>query len=151
MAYAVVQRSALAPMLIEPQRALAGTPVRIVGGISAGKGHLAIDPEVLRDATFTAEVQGQSVTLSDGGVKPDATAGDGRFTGTVTFRGSGKVPVRLHVRSPLIDRSVDAASTLPAASATPVRLSTSTSHPQRGSRRLRPLIFTAEHQGEVPF
>lgn len=152
VAYAVVQRSALAPVLIEPQRALAGTPVRIVGGISAGKGHLAIDPEVLRDATFTAEVQGQSVTLSDGGGKPDATAGDGRFTGMVTFLGSGKVPVRLHVRSPLIDRSVDAVVNVAGSfryTGPPFDIDLGALGVEAVS--CRPLMFTAEHQGEVPF
>jgi hypothetical protein len=152
VAYAVVQRSALAPVLLEPQRALAGTPVRLIGGISAGKGHLTTDPELLRDATFTAEVQGQTVNLSDSGAKPDAAAGDGRFTATVTFRGSGKVPVRLHVRSPLIDRTVDAVVHV-AGSFRYTGPALDVDFGAMGVEAVacRPLVFTAEHQGEVPF
>ncbi len=152
VAYAVVQRSALAPVLLEPQRALAGTPVRLVGGISAGKGHLVTDPELLRDATFTAEVQGQTVTLSDQGANSDAAAGDGRFTGAVTFRGSGKVPVRLHVRSPFIDRTVDVVVNVAGSfryAGPPLDIDLGTIGVEAVA--CRPLAFTAEHQGEVPF
>lgn len=152
VAYAVVQRSALAPVLLAPHRALAGTPVVLVGGISAGKGDVATDPDVLRDATFTAEVQGKSFTLTDAGEKPDATAGDGRFAAAVTFRGSGKVPVRLRVRSPLIDRTVDATIDVTGSfryTGPPLEADFGT----LGTPAVacRPLVFTAEHQGEVPF
>jgi hypothetical protein len=152
VAYAVVQRSALAPVLLEPQRALAGTPVRLIGGISGGKGHLTTDSELLRDATFTAEVEGQSVGLSDSGVKPDVAAGDGRFTATVTFRGSGKVPVRLHVHSPLIDRTVDAVVNV-AGSFRYTGPALDVDFGTMGVEAVacRPLVFTAQHQGEVPF
>jgi hypothetical protein len=152
VAYAVVQRSALAPVLLEPQRALAGTPVRLVGGISAGKGHLVTDPELLRDATLTAEVQGHTVTLSDQGARPDGAAGDGRFTAAVTFRGSGNVPVRLHVRSPLIDRTVDVVVNVAGSfryTGPPLDIDLGTIGVEAVA--CRPLVFTAEHQGEVPF
>lgn len=152
VAYAVVQRSALTPVLLEPQRTLSGTPVRLVGGLSAGKGHLVTDPELLRDLTFTAELQGQTVTLADRGARPDVTAGDARFSGTATFRGSGKVPVRLRVRSPLVDRMVDAAVEVSGSfrySGKALDIDLGTLGVEAES--CRPLVFTAEHQGEVPF
>jgi hypothetical protein len=152
VAYAVVQRSALAPVLLEPKSALAGTPVRLVGGISAGKGHLTTDPELLRDATFTAEVQGQTVTLLDAGAKPDAAAGDGRFTATVTLRGSGKVAVRLHIRSPLIDRTVDAVVNVAGSFRyTGPALDVDFGTIRAEAVACRPLGLKAEQQGQVPF
>lgn len=153
VAYAVVQRSALTPVLLEPRQALAGTPVPLVAGIRAGlQGELVTDPEVLREIQVTAEVQGKIIQLSDGGTHGDAAAGDGRFTALVPFRGSGKVPVRIRARSPLLDRTVDAT------------VEVSGSFDYRGgpvtldlgmlgvdAEVCRPLVLKADHRGEVPF
>ncbi len=150
VAYAVVQRSALAPILIEPKRTLSGTPVRLVGGISAGKGHVVTDPELLRGLTFTAQLQGHTVNLADGGAPPDAAAGDGRFSGETTFRGSGRVPVRLRARSALLDRVVDAMIDVTGSfryTGQPLLVDLGKVDPETVS--CRPLVFKAEHEGEV--
>ncbi|HEX8253070.1 MAG TPA: hypothetical protein VF846_07995 [Thermoanaerobaculia bacterium] len=152
VAYAVVQRSALEPVLLEPKRALSGTPLRLVGGLSAGKGHIITDPELLRDLAFTAEVQGQNVTLSDGGARPDAAARDGRFSAETAFRGSGRIPVRLRVRSPLLDRTVDAFVDVSGSfryTGPPLDVDLGTVSAE--SQTCRPLVFTAQHDGAVPF
>ena len=152
VAYAVVQRSALAPVLLEPERVLSGAQVRLVAGVSAGKGQVITDLQVLRDLTITAELQGQTIPLADGGTHPDAAASDGRFSGTATFRGSGKVPVRLRIRSPLVDRTTDAFVEVSGS----FRYSGQALDIDFGTvgvetEACRPLAFTADHQGEVPF
>lgn len=153
VAYAVVQRSALTPVLLAPQRALSGAPVPLVAGVRAGaQGDLIKDPELLRDLTVTAEYQGQTVELTDRGAKPDAAAGDGRFTGTATFHGAGKVPVRVRIRSPLVDRAVEATVEVAGSfryTGGPVEVDLGTLGVDAES--CRPLVFHAEHQGEVPF
>lgn len=153
VAYAVVQRSALTPVLLEPKQALAGTPVPLVAGVRAGsQGELVTDPEVLRELQVTAEVQGKAVTLFDNGTKGDAVAGDGRFTALVPFHGSGKVPVRIRVRSPLLDRTVDATVEVSGSftyRGGPITLDLGTLGVDAES--CRPLVLEADHRGEVPF
>ncbi|MDQ3281186.1 MAG: hypothetical protein M3Q69_07215, partial [Acidobacteriota bacterium] len=153
VAYAVVQRSALAPVLLEPQRALSGTKVRLVAGIHAGREQeLLSDPEILRDLTVTAEVQGQKIALSDSGAIPDAAAHDGRFSGTAVFRGSGKVPVRLRIRSPLVDRTIETMVEVSGSfryGGPPVELDLGTIN--ANSEVCRQLLFRADFQGDVPF
>ena len=153
VAYAVVQRSALTPVLLEPKRALSGARVRLVAGVNAGRhGALITDPELLRELTLTAEFQGQTVTLTDRGTTPDMAANDGRFSAAVVFRGSGKVPVRIRIRSGMVDRTVDATVEV---SGTfrylggPIDVDFGTLGVD--SESCRHLIIRAEHQGEVPF
>nr|QEO74109.1 hypothetical protein [uncultured bacterium] len=153
VAYAVVQRSSLAPVLLEPARATSGIPVPLVAGLRAGsKGEIVTDPAVLRGLEVTAEVQGRIVKLSDGGTAGDAAAGDGRFTGMVTFHGSGKVPVRIRARSDLLDRSADASVEASGSfryTGGPLEIDLGTLG--AGSESCRPLVLQAEHKGEVPF
>jgi hypothetical protein len=153
VAYAVVQRSALTPVLLEPKRALSGAQVNLIGAVHAGRtGDLIRDPELLRDLVVTAEFQGQKVTLQDRGTPPDAVAGDGRFTATVKFSGSGRVPVRMRIRSPLVDRWSDAAvdvSGIFRYTGGPVDVDLGVLAVNAES--CRPLRFSSEFQGEVPF
>ncbi|HEX2835302.1 MAG TPA: choice-of-anchor X domain-containing protein [Thermoanaerobaculia bacterium] len=153
VAYAVVQRSSLSPVLLEPRRALSGANVRLIAGVRAGQQtEILRDPELLRDLTITAEFQGQTVTLLDRGVAPDAAANDGHFSGTARFRGSGKVPVRIRIRSPLVDRFVDSTvdvSGLFRYTGGPVEIDLGTM--SAAQEVCRPLLFNAQFQGEVPF
>lgn len=152
VAYAVVQRSSLAPVLLEPAKAPSGTPVPLVAGLRAGASGIVADPAVLGGLEITAEVQGRTLKLSDGGTAGDAKAGDGRFTGMVTFHGSGRVPVRIRARSELLDRSVDGAVEVSGSfrySGGPLEIDLGTLG--AGSESCRPLVFQAEHKGEVPF
>jgi hypothetical protein len=153
VAYAVVQRSALTPVLLEPKQALSGAQVRLVAGVRAGpNGALITDRELLHDLTITATVEGQSISLGDRGAAPDLAADDGRFSAAVIFHGSGKVPVRLRLQSPMVDRTVAA---LVDVSGTfhyrggPVDIDLGT----LGVNAMvcRQLSFAADFQGEVPF
>ncbi|HET9768580.1 MAG TPA: choice-of-anchor X domain-containing protein [Thermoanaerobaculia bacterium] len=152
-AYAVVQRSSLRPVLLAPLRTAAGVRVPLVAGLRAGTGAEVIaDAEVLGDLTVTAEVQGQVVTLADGGAAGDAIARDGRFAGWVTFQATGKVPVRIRARSPLIDRTVDATVDVAGSfryTGGPLEVDLGTLGVNAES--CRPLALRAEHRGEVPF
>jgi hypothetical protein len=145
VAYAVVQRSSLAPFLIAPRTAFAGAPATLIAGLRAGRfGPPIADPAVLAEATLTAETQGQTLHLT--------AAADGRFTAGATFHGIGKVPVRLHLRSPLVDRisdeSVDVSGHF-AYTGGPLDIDLGTLGV--AARTCRPLLFQADHQGEVPF
>lgn len=153
VAFAVVQRSALTPILLEPATAASGIAEPLVAGLRAGSnGGIVADPSVLRGLEVTAEVQGRTVKLSDSGTAGDARAGDGRFTGMVTFHGSGKVPVRIRARSELLDRSVDAAVEVSGSfryTGGPLEIDLGTLG--AGAESCRPLVLQAEHKGEVPF
>ncbi|MFL6244786.1 MAG: hypothetical protein ACJ74H_02085 [Thermoanaerobaculia bacterium] len=153
VAYAVVQRSALTPVLLEPKKAFSGARVRLVAGIHAGReSGLLNDPELLKDLVVTAEFQGQAVTLRDDGAAPDAAARDARFSAPVTFRGNGKVPVRLRIRSPLVDRTVIANVDVSGSfryTGAPVEIDLG--RIRAGTRVCRQLLFDSELQGEVPF
>jgi len=153
VAYAVVQRSALTPVLLEPKRSLSGTPVRLVAGVRAGQnGELITDAEVLKDLNVTASFQGQSVALADRGAPPDAAAGDGRFSASATFHGSGKVPIRLRIRSPMVDRTIETSVDVSGSfryKGGPINLDLGTLGVDAQS--CRQLTFAAELQGEVPF
>lgn len=153
VAYAVVQRSALTPVLLDPKQALAGATVPLVAGIRAGlQGELVTDPEVLRELQVTVEVQGKVIPLSDKGTNGDAVAGDGRFSAPVAFHGAGKVPVRIRVRSPLLDRTADGEVEVTGSfeyHGGPVTVDLGTLGVN--AEACRPLVFKADHRGEVPF
>lgn len=153
VAYAVVQRSALTPVLLEPRRALSGAQVSLVGAVRAGRtGELIRDPELLRDLVMTAEFQGQTVTLQDRGTPPDTVASDGRFAASVMFHGSGRVPVRMRIRSPLVDRWSDAAVDVSGRfryTGGPIDVDLGVLGVNAES--CRPLRFSSDFQGEVPF
>lgn|GEM_PF-1222432 len=153
VAYAVVQRSALTPVLLAPQRAVSGSRVPLVAGIRAGlHGDLITDPQVLREVTVTAELQGQIVRLVDDGSQDDAALNDGRFTALVTFHGTGKVPVRVRIRSPLVDRTADATVEVSGSfryTGGPIDVDLGMLGVD--SEACRPLALHAEHKGEVPF
>jgi hypothetical protein len=100
VAYAVVQRSELQPVLIAPQRAVSGAEVELVAGVRAGlEGELLTDAEILASASLTASFQGETYSLVEQA---------GRYTARVRFRGSGPVTVTVRLASPLVDRGTEA-------------------------------------------
>jgi len=109
-AYAVIQRSGLAPIFLEPQTAVVGVPVPLVVGVGSDRSGNSILPaqDLPPDITLEAEMEGQHVQLTDDGAHGDATAHDGRYSAMVTFHNIGQVPVLVKLRSTLIDRSVRA-------------------------------------------
>jgi hypothetical protein len=119
--------------------------VDLVAGIRAGLGgELLDDPQVLREATLTATFGEQSHPLSGSGES-------GRYTAQVTFRDAGDVPVVLHLKSPLVDRTVEAlvkvAGRFHAVGSVPeIDFGTLTA----GETACRPLALPVEREGEVP-
>ncbi len=146
-AYAVVQRSALHPVLLAPREAVAGVPVTLVAGVAAGLGgELLTDPEVLADAALTASFQGNTYDLT-----ADRNAGDGRYAAQAVFRGSGSVEVALRLLSALVDRAstgtVEVAGAFRSSGDTPpVDFGTL----KAGDLSCRPLEWEVEREGEVP-
>lgn len=107
VAYAVVQRSALTPMLLEPQTALAGVPVALIAGIGSEPGGSALSANDLPEGvSLEAEINGRTIRLVDDGTNGDATAHDGHFSSMITFEELGEVPVIVRARSTLLDRLV---------------------------------------------
>lgn len=153
VAYAVVQRSALTPALLEPRTALAGTEVPLVGGVQAGiGGDLVSGSELLSGLVFTADFQGRTITLVDDGTGADTTAGDGRFTAPVSFDGSGTVPIELRIRSDVVERTAMAEVEVRGEfryDGGPVEIDLGAS--TAGGESCASLTLTAHQVGAVPF
>lgn len=153
VAYAVIQRSDLTPVLLAPKEAVAGVETPLVAGIKGGDGdELITAPDVLAEARLTAEVGGSSVALLDDGAAPDDAAGNGRFSGAVRFSAPGDVPVRLRLVTDLVDRTVEATVAVTGFfrySGGPVMVDFG--RLAAGEEICRPLTFEAEQRGNLPF
>ncbi len=154
VAYAVVQRSALTPSLLEPDQTTAGVSVALVAGVRAGlDGELIADRELLADAVLTATFEGQSLDLVDDGTQGDAVAGDGRYTALGRFRGTGLIPVKLDLVSTLVERSRQEQVEVLGGfrySGDAIEIDLGTLGVD--SESCRPLdLSAAEHQGEIAF
>jgi len=153
VAYAVVQRSSLAPVLLEPEHAPAETRQRIVAAVTAKKSAVAVtDPLVLQGARIRASIGSQSMVLTDDGQNADETAGDGRFSVFHTFSEPGKVPVELTLDSPLVTSTrrtvVNVAGVFRASGGS---IAIDLGHLSAPATACRPLSLAAEHLGKVPF
>ncbi len=153
VAYAVVQRSNLAPVLLEPKTTIAENKVLLVAGIQAGlDGTLINDPELIQDISLKAKFQGQTIILNDNGIQGDLKANDGRYTSEVIFRGSGNIPVQLHLTSSMVERVVNAnVSVSGSFQYTGEPLEVDLGILKINQESCRPLEFQAKHQGSVPF
>lgn len=100
VAYAVVEHSALSPVLIEPRETTLGSKGELVVGVTAD-GELIEDPDLLAGAHITAEIAGRKLDF--------VAAGKGRFTAPFVFEKSGELTVDLHLKSPVVDRRTRAA------------------------------------------
>lgn len=151
VAYAVVQRSALAPALLAPKTATAGAKVAVVAGIRSEGGTLVADPRVLDGTRMTAFVEGSWIDLKDDGTQGDAKAGDGRFSGQAVFQKVGDAPVRVRAVSPLLDRVVEAMVKVAGffESSGPVEVDLGTL--KAGGSSCKPVRLAGKHQGAVPF
>jgi hypothetical protein len=151
-AYAVVQRSSLAPVFVAPEEALSGVPTALSAGIRGGGSKEPLrDPEVLAEAELSVEVQGSTVRLHDDGREGDEVAGDGRFSGLASFRGFGPETVRLRLKTPLVDRTVEAVVQVGGRFVTtgePVEVDLG--RLGVGAKACKPLRFAVEHEGQVP-
>jgi hypothetical protein len=150
-AYAVIQRSGIVPALVGPATALAGSSVPLVAEVRASDGQPLKGDDLPPGLTLQATVEGRTIDLADDGRGGD-TAGDGRFTAPVTFRVPGDAAVTIRARSDVLDRSVQGTVKVTgsfryAGGPIDIDLGGLSHH----SESCRPLTFTAEHQGTVPF
>jgi hypothetical protein len=153
VAYAVVQRSGLVPVLIEPKTTISGVPTVLVAALEAGKdGPIVPSTEIPEPVTLSAVVNGQPVTLHDDGANGDERAGDGKYSGTATFTTTGTLMVPLTAKSSFLDRTDEYPVTVTGEfrySGGPITLDFGTL--TNGMESCRPLTLTADHQGQVPF
>lgn len=151
VAFAVVQRSALAPVLLAPKTAVAATRMQLVAGLGSGSGSLVTEPRILGETRISAFVEGRWIDLADDGAGGDAKARDGRFSGWTTFATVGKARVRVRASSPLLQREVEATVEVSGRfeSAGPVAVDLGTL--KAGGAACRPLRLGGRHQGAVPF
>ena len=152
-AYAVIQRSDLLPVLVSPAKVLAGVEVPLVVEIRSGiNGEAIADAELLKDALVTAEIEGGKVDLVDNGTSGDATANDGRYSGMAKFSKSGEIPVRLHLKSAIAESDHEAKVSVGGQfNYTGGPLQIDLGSLGVNAETCRPLVFRADHQGEVAF
>ncbi|ASF47637.1 choice-of-anchor X domain-containing protein [Methylovulum psychrotolerans] len=153
VAYAVIQRSDLEPVLVSPTQAFAGMDVPLVVEIHAGaNGEWVTDPELLKGAVLTATVDDHEIELLDNGSSGDASANDGRFTGMANFPTAGEIPVHLHLKNEIADRGNEATiSVVGQFDYTGEPIGIDLGHLGVDSEACRPLIYQANHQGRVIF
>lgn len=147
-AFAVIQRSSLAPVLLAPQTATAGAKAELVAVLTSGKSGAGVtDPGVLAETRMSALVEGRWIELTRGA--------DGHFLGWTEFQTVGNVPVRLRAVNPLLDRTVEAVvkvSWIFESTGATVEVDLGTL--EAGSEACQPLSLAAvavRHQGGVPF
>ena len=107
VAYAVIQRSSLTPVLLEPRTATADTQTRLVAGVRTKHSKdLVTEPEVLSGATMHVSLDnGPDLVLKDDGQGADQTAGDGRFSAWHPFHDTGVVGLQVSIDSPFVVRT----------------------------------------------
>jgi hypothetical protein len=151
-AYAVVQRSALEPVLIEPRTAIAGVPVAVVAGIGQRSGTILTASEFPEHLEMDLTASGRTYRLVDDGTNGDRTAADGRYTGMVTFDDVGPAVVTLHVKSTLLDRTIRETIQISGQfhyHGGPISLDLSSL--KAGTETCRDFTLVADHQGRIPF
>jgi hypothetical protein len=151
-AYAVVQRSALEPVLIEPRTAIAGVPIAVIAGVGQRAGAILSGPELPERVEMELTASGRTYRLVDDGTNGDRVAGDGRFTGMVTFDDVGPAVISLHVKSPLLDRTIR--ETIQISGQFHYRggpISLDLGAFKAGGEACRDFSLVADHQGRIPF
>lgn len=144
------QQAAIAPYLIEPQEAVANTPVNLVAGLRFRDEGPTIPTSDLSEPTaIQVLIEGQAVSLHDDGLNGDQVAGDGRYTGQVTFRRAGNIPITIRATNSTLDRSVQGFVRVRFAYERPLELDLGTL--TAGSESCRVLPLNVEQQAEILF
>jgi hypothetical protein len=105
-AYAVIQRSSLVPVFLEPRTAVVGIPVVVVARINSERNNTPIGANVPEGLSLEAEIEGRKVGLVDDGTNGDAVAHDGHYSGMVTFDEIGQIPITIRAKSSLLDKTI---------------------------------------------
>ena len=152
VSYAVIERSSLGPVILEPKSVIAGVETALVVGLRASETGADIRPADLgEDVKMEATVEGRTVELRDDGVAPDTTAADGRFAGMIALTQPGQAAVSVRASNSFIDRT--ASGTIEVSgmfryTGPPVPLDFGTL--KAGEEKCVVLSFNAEHVGAVP-
>jgi hypothetical protein len=152
VAYAVVQRSGIAPAFLGPSTATIGSDATVVAELRGSDGGPLRGPDIPPDMRLTASQGANTIPLFDDGTHGDATGGDGRFSGVMTFGAPGDVRVNIHARSDVTARSVEGIVKVSGSfdylgGPISVDLETLAHH----SEACRPLPIDARQQGTLPF
>jgi len=152
-AYAVIQHSALTPRLLSAKTVMAETKTRLIVGISAGlNGQLTQDTLLLKDAILTATINGKTITLFDNGQQADQMEKDGKYSHWVQFFKTGDNKVKLHLKSPFIDKTVvEIINVSGSFSYTGSDISLDFGILGVNIEKCLPIVLQAKHQGRVPF
>ena len=152
VSYAVIERSSLGPVILEPRSVIAGVETPLVVTLRASEGGADIRPADLgEEVQMEATVEGRTVELRDDGVAPDTTAGDGRFAGTITLSQPGQAAVSVRASNSFIDRTTEGSievSGMFRYSGPPIALDFGAI--KAGEESCVTLAFDAEHVGAVP-
>lgn len=111
-AYAVVQRSAVVPVLVEPHEVDAAVEVPLVVSLRTPDGRTLTGGDIPAEVVVEARIGSRTIRLVDDGGAGDAVARDGRFTGRFTFPSPGEASVAVRVRGGVLDRTVHAKVTV---------------------------------------
>ncbi len=144
VSYAVIERSDLAPHILEPRSVISGVETTMTVVLRASEGGADIRPADLgEEVMMEATIEGRTVELRE--------SGDGRFTGKITLTQPGPAPVIVRASNSFVDRTargVIDVSGMFRYSGPPVSLDFGTL--KAGEEACRPLVFQAEHVGNVP-
>jgi len=152
VAYAVVQRSALAPALLAPSSAVAGIRTQLIVALKSGtSGAFVTDPRVLGETRMMVFVEGRWVELEDDGANGDAKKGDGRFSGWAQFETAGEARIRVRAMSPMLDRTVETVVKVAGVFESGGPLEADLGTLKAGTTACRPAHLLGKHQGAVPF
>ncbi len=154
-AYAVIQRSNLIPVLLEPEprTVTAGVSVNVVAALAGGP-----HAPVLSRTDFPDPVQmelsfnGKSISLLDDGTHGDRAARDGKYSGVATFDALGEITVKLRAKTELFDRTTEEKISVTGVfryRGGPVTVDLGAM--RAGAEKCAPMSFTAEHQGVISF
>lgn len=131
------------PFLLEPQRAIIGTPAKLVAGLRLPSGRQASTGELPPGLKMQGDISGNPVEFT-----PE---GDGRFTATTTFRSTGDVPVRLRATGDSFDSSGEGIVNVTARFAfTGDPILVDLGHLKAGGASCRQLPFARDQEGQVP-
>jgi len=153
-AYAVVQRSALGPLYLDPRSAVAGVPVTVIAGVGPERtGQVLSRSDLPEGLEMDLTIAGRTYVLNDEGKSGDQTAGDGRYSAVVTFEKAEPTPVALRVRGSILDKTIQ--ETIEVTGIFRYKggpLTLDLGSVQSGNERCREIgLSPAEHTGAVPF
>jgi len=107
-AWVLVQEDTLGVRLVSPGKVAEGANVLEAELYDKETGQPVRDPTKVPGASLSIQVDGQEVTMRDDGSGGDRAPGDGIFSATHDFQGTGKRDLSMRLRTRTIDRVLSA-------------------------------------------